>query len=573
MFSDGRDKLPVGIDDFEEIRTEGFYYVDKTGMIRDLLNNWAKVNLFTRPRRFGKTLNMSMLQHFFEIGRDPSLFAGLEIEKERELCASYMNQFPVIFISLKSVNGPDFESAKSMMSTVIGTEAGRFKFLLGSDRLDEDDKKRYRQLITVASDNMSVYDMSETVMLESLKTLSELLHRHYGKKVILLMDEYDVPLSKADDRGYYDEMVIFIRSFFEQTLKTNAHLQFAVLTGCLRVSKESIFTGLNNLRVLSITNVLYDEYFGFTNEEVRGMLDYYGLDEVYDQVKEWYDGYRFGNMDVYCPWDVICYCADLRADPEKAPEDYWSNTSGNDVIRKFIEKAGAVTKNEIEALISGESVSKTIRQELTYRDLYTSVDNIWSILFMTGYLTQRGKPDGKKLSLAIPNREIQDIFEEQISEWFTDTVLKDAGELDILCAGIKNGDADAVEGTLNRYLGKMISVRDTAVREDQKENFYHGLLLGLLGVKDDWLVLSNRESGEGYSDILVEIRPESIGFVIEIKYAHDGSMERACQAAIEQIEEKDYDAVLRDDRMRTIHKYGIACRGKKCRVVCRTNMM
>lgn len=557
-------KLPIGIENFEKIRGDDFYYIDKTGLLRELLNNWGEVNLFTRPRRFGKSLNMSMLKNFFELGSDAGLFEGLDIAEETELCREYQGQFPVVSVSLKDVEADDFISARSRMCSVIGNEALRFEFLAQSETLSDTEKRRYNGLIH--TDDQGEFLMSEEVLSGSLLTLSTLLHKHYGKKVIVLIDEYDVPLSKANENGYYDQMVSLIRSMFSRVLKTNSSLYFAVMTGCLRVAKESIFTGLNNIKVLSVTDVRFDEYFGFTDSDVRELLDYYGLSRHYETIREWYDGYHFGDIDVYCPWDVICYCDKLRADDHALPEDYWKNTSSNDVIRHFLEQARGMTKKEIEDLISGGRVMKSINQELTYKDLYSSIDNMWSVLFTTGYLTQRGRPEGKELTLAIPNREIQDIFTEQISTWFLDTARKDGTALGAFCLAFQEGDAAEAENRFNEYLRKTISVRDSAARKEQKENFYHGLLLGLLGFKDSWYVISNRESGTGYSDILVEIDEMKIGIVIKVKYSESGKLDNECDAAFNQIRDRDYTSMLRDDGMETILEYGIACHGKKCMV-------
>lgn len=562
-----RKKLPVGIENFRDIRTEGFYYIDKTSMIRDLLQNWGKVNLFTRPRRFGKSLNMSMLRSFFEIGCDKALFEGLDISHDTALCDMYMGKFPVVSVSFKSVSGTDYAAARTMMASIIGYEALRFQFLQDSDQLTEKEKNIYRQLIHVDTENQGIFAISDAVLMGSLKTLSMLLEKHYGQKTIILIDEYDVPLAKANEKGYYDQMVGLIRNMFDQALKTNDSLQFAVMTGCLRVAKESIFTGLNNLKVLSITTVRFDEYFGFTDSEVRELLGYYGLETMYDAIRDWYDGYRFGNVDVYCPWDVISYCDELLADPSLAPRDYWSNTSSNDVVRRFIENAGNnLTKREIEELVAGESVTKEIHQELTYNNLYDSIDNIWSVLFTTGYLTQRGKPDGDLFQLVIPNREIRKIFTGQIMKLFRAETAKDGEMLAAFCDALKNGDAKEVEKQFTAYLTKTISIRDTFVQKPTKENFFHGILLGILGFKGDWYVKSNRESGNGYSDIQIEIEDEDIGIVIEVKYAEKGACEAACQEALKQIEERGYVERLKEEGIRTILKYGIACHKKKCRV-------
>lgn len=559
-------KLPVGIESFAEIRTEGFYYVDKTALITDLLRSWGKVNLFTRPRRFGKSLNMSMLKAFFDVRCDKALFDGLEISKETDLCEKYMGKFPVVSVSLKGVNGDNFATARSMMCSIIGNEALRFGELAQSEQLTETEKLRYQALVRV--DDRGDFGMSDEVMMNGLLTLSTLLQKHYGRKVIVLIDEYDVPLAKANEMGYYDPMVSVIRNIFSQVLKTNESLYFAVLTGCLRVTKESIFTGMNNLRVLSIADVRFDEYFGFTDREVKEILEYYELTEVYDAMKAWYDGYRFGNVDVYCPWDVISYCDELNADKMIVPKDYWSNTSSNDVVRHFIEKAGTGTiRRDIENLVAGETVRKEIRQELTYKELYNSIDNIWSVLFTTGYLTQQGKAEGGVFRLVIPNMEIRKIFTRQIMDLFKENVQKDGKTLDAFCKALKEGDAKSVEKLFTEYLKKTISIRDTFVRKQTKENFYHGILLGILGFKETWGVASNKESGDGYNDIQVEIDDEDMGIVIEVKYAHDADLDSECRKALEQMEEAGYGEQLRNDGMKTILKYGIACYKKNCKVV------
>lgn len=559
-------KLPIGIENFAEFQTEGFYYVDKTALIADLLHSWGKVNLFTRPRRFGKSLVMSMLKTFFGIGCEPSLFDGMNISKETELCQMYMGKFPVVSVSLKGVSGDSFETARSMMGSIIGNEALRLGMLAQSSRLTEADKARYQALIHM--DDKGSFQLSDEVLMGGLFTLSALLEKHYESKVIMLIDEYDVPLAKASEKGYYDEMVSLIRNMFSQALKTNESLFFAVLTGCLGVAKESIFTGMNNLKVLSIADVRFDEYFGFTDSEVKDMLEYYELTEVYGAVKEWYDGYRFGNVDVYCPWDVINYIDELRADKTAFPQNYWSNTSSNDIVRHFIEKATSGTiKREIEALVAGETVTKEIHQELTYKDLYDSIDNIWSVLFATGYLTQRRKAEGDIFQLAIPNMEIRRIFTRQIMELFKENVQKDGAALEAFCTALKDGDARSAETYFTDYLKKTISIRDTFVQKPTKENFYHGILLGILGFKDSWGVFSNKESGDGYSDIQIEIDDEEIGIVIEVKYAHDADLDSGCQKALIQIEKTGYADELRDNGMQKILKYGIACYKKQCRIV------
>ena len=553
-------KLPIGIENFEKLRQYDFYYVDKTGLMKELLQNWGEVNLFTRPRRFGKSLNMSMLKYFFEIGSDPALFEGLEISKEKQLCEEYMGKFPVISISLKAINAGCYETAKEMAVQVIQEEARRLQYLLESDRLSQKEKDTFLKLFDD--------DVSEGMLCSSLRVFSELLQKHHGRKVVLLIDEYDVPLAKAFEQGYYDQMIVLIRNMFEQGLKTNGNLFMAVLTGCMRVSKESIFTGLNNLRVLSIADVRFDEYFGFTDKEVREMLAYYDKSLYYETVREWYDGYRFGAVDVYCPWDVINYCDLLRSNPKAQPQNYWCNTSSNDAVRRFIEMADVgATKMEIEKLVAGEEITKEIHQELTYQDMYSTIENLWSLLFTTGYLTQRGEPEGRQFHLVIPNKEIHEIFEMQIVDLFKENVKKDGETLDRFCEALKNGETDSVQRQFQAYLRKTISIRDTFVKKKMKENFYHGILLGILGFKASWNVFSNRETGDGYSDLLITIPDEAIGIVIEMKYADDGNLDAACQKALEQIEGNHYEEELYDEGMDDILKYGIACYKKRCRVM------
>jgi hypothetical protein len=557
-------KLPIGIENFEKMRTQGFYYVDKTNLIRDLLQNWGEVNLITRPRRFGKSLNMSMLKYFFQIGCDKTLFEGLKIMQERELCEQYMGKYPVISISLKGVDGLDFQAAGAAMRRVIANEAERFDFLKDSPALSEQDKKNYDALLEM---NRGVYTMGDDVLASSLKTLSSLLEKHYGRKVVLLIDEYDVPLDKAFQAGYYNEMVTMIRNMFGNALKTNESLWMAVLTGCLRISKESIFTGLNNWKVLTITNVQLNEYFGFTDEEVRELLTYYGLTEHFDTIKEWYDGYRFGNMSVYCPWDVISYCDNLRADPDAFPENYWSNTSSNSIVRRLIRRSDRPTQKEIERLIAGETIKKEIRQDLTYNEIDDNTENLWSVLFATGYLTQRGRESTKVFQLAIPNREIRELFTDQVWAWFKEASRKDTHKLDAFCEAFPAGDAETIERLFNDYLWNTISIRDTAAQKERKEHFYHGILLGLLSHKGNWMVQSNVESGEGYSDICVQVEEGRVGVVIEVKYAEGDRLDAACVEALKQIENKQYEAYLLGEGMKSIRKFGIACYKKHCKVV------
>ncbi|MDD3218410.1 MAG: AAA family ATPase [Lachnospiraceae bacterium] len=561
-------KLPIGIEDFEKIRTQDFYYVDKTGLIKELLENWGEVNLFTRPRRFGKSLNMSMLKYFFSYGCNPDVFTGLDIEKEQILCEKYMGKFPVISITLKGVAGDTFEAARDMLCAVIRQEALRFQCLLASKKLSQKDKEIYNQLTQIDNVQNGSFIMSDSTLVNSLLNLSVLLNKHYEQKVIILIDEYDVPLDKAFQFNYYDQMVNMIRNLFNQTLKSNENLFFSVLTGCLRISKESIFTGLNNPKVLSITDVRFDEYFGFVDEEVKQMLDFYNLNEHYVKTKEWYDGYRFGNVDVYCPWDVICYIDELRANPNAQPKDYWTNTSGNDIVRRFIHKArNSTTKREIEQLLVGETITKEIHMELTYKDLDKTLTNLWSVLFTTGYLTQSELPNGDEFTLRIPNLEIRKIFTKQIYSWFQEEASKDGDMLNTFCDAFKTGDVITAEQLLNKYLVRTISIRDTFVQKPMKENFYHGILLGLFAYKNNWDVSSNKESGEGYSDILIEIEDEDTGIVIEIKYPDSNNLELGCMNALNQIEKRHYDEQLRNNGITKIWKYGIACYGKQCRIV------
>lgn len=553
-------RLPVGIENFEKIRRDGFYYVDKTDLIKELLENWGEVNLFTRPRRFGKTLNMSMFQCFFEIGCDQSLFDGLRIAEESTLCETYMGKFPVISISLKGIDAADYETARNLMVKVVNEEARRFQFLTESSRLTDTDKMLFGQLLQK--------EMDDETLFCSLRELTELLRKHYEKQVIVLIDEYDVPLAKANELGYYDEMVRLIRGIFGSALKTNHNLYFAVLTGCLRVAKESIFTGVNNFNTFTITDVDFDEYFGFTDAEVKEMLEEYQLGSSYEDVREWYDGYRFGNVDVYCPWDVICYVNKRRTDPALQPQNYWLNTSGNEVVRHFIEALGdGVTKTEMERLIGGEIVQKEIHEEMTYHDLYADMGNVWSVLFMTGYLTQRGRADGNLYNLVIPNREIRNIFTEQIMKMFQEQAEQDGETLGRFCDALEQGNAEEVERCFTGYMRKTVSIRDTFVRKATKENFYHGMLIGLLGFKEGWTVMSNREAGDGFSDIQILIDDAETGIVIEVKYAQNGDLEAECQKALTQMRALHYEDGMRNAGMQKVFKYGIACWKKTCKVV------
>lgn len=556
----GKKKLPIGIENFEKLRTDNFYYIDKSGFIKALLNNWAEVNLFTRPRRFGKSLNMSMLKNFFELGGNQRIFESLEISKETTLCEEYMGKFPVISISLKGINAGTYESAYKMAVQIINWEARRFLYLLESEKLTSYEKDMLDALLQP--------EMDESVICSSLKVLSGLLEKHHGQKVILLIDEYDVPLAKAFEQGYYNQMVLFIRNLFENVLKTNDSLKFAVLTGCMRISKESIFTGLNNLKVLSTADVQFDEYFGFTDHEVRELLAYYELSGHYKEIKEWYDGYQFGNVEVYCPWDVINYCDALRVDCSAEPRNYWANTSSNEAVKRFIrESEKGTVRREIERLVAGETITKELHPELTYQEMYDSIENIWSVLYTTGYLTQKGKKTGNQFQLAIPNMEIRSIFTTQIMDFFKENVPKDGESLKAFCKSLKEGNPESVEKLFGDYLRRTISIRDTFVKKQMKENFYHGILLGIIGFQDTWGISSNKESGDGYSDILVEIDDEEIGIILEVKYAQDGNLEAASRKALEQIELLQYEEQLRNEGIDHILKYGIACYKKRCRVM------
>ena len=560
----GLKKLPIGIENFEKMRREDFYYVDKSHVIGQLLTQWGKVNLFTRPRRFGKSLNMSMLQSFFEIGKDKTLFDGLRISDNQELCEKYQGKFPVVSVSLKGINGATYEEARRFLIKIINEEARRLSVLSDSTELDETDHELLTQL--------KKKEMTNDSLVYSIRELTELLEKHYGSKVIVLIDEYDVPLAKANENGYYDEMVLLIRNLFENALKTNNSLKFAVLTGCLRIAKESIFTGLNNFKVYSITDKSFDETFGFTDAEVRELLRYYGQEKYYETVKEWYDGYRFGNVDVYCPWDVINFCSDHLADPGLEPKNYWANTSGNSVISHFIDSVGKpqkLTRMELEQLVNGGIVQKEINSELTYKELYSSIDNLWSTLFMTGYLTQRGEPSGNRYNLVIPNREIRNIITNHILKMFKENVKDDGKTVSDLCDALLNKNPEKVELIFTEYMKKTISIRDTFAQKPTKENFYHGLLLGILGFKENWSVMSNRESGDGFGDILIRIEDEDVGIVIEVKYADDGNLQEECEKALQQIIDIRYTEALEQEGIHTIIKYGIACYRKKCKVLMR----
>ena len=554
-----RKMLPIGVENFEKLRRNDMYYVDKTEMISDLIMNHGDANLFTRPRRFGKTLTMDMLKTFFEIGQDASLFDGLTISSHSDICEKYQNKYPVVFISLKGATGSTYEKANSMIKQLVAEEYQRHSYLADSDILDSIEKDQFNRIRSIS--------LNEGDLENSLRTLTRLLCKHHNQKVILLIDEYDVPLDKSFLNGYYDDMVSFIRIFLGEALKTNNNTEFAVVTGCLRISKESIFTGVNNFKVFSINDTRFSDYFGFTNDEVKEMLSYYGIIDKYETTKAWYDGYLFGKTEIYCPWDVLNHCDTVVNTDDIEPQAYWINSSGNDIIRKFIEMANSTTKSELELLIAGNTVVKTIKQELTYADLYSSIENMWSILYMTGYLTKRSIPERKQFELAIPNLEIREIFEEQIYEWFKDFSRKDSSTLNAFCQTFADGNAEEAQKQFTAFLRKTISIRDTYVKAAKKENFYHGILLGLLSYRDDWIVKSNVESGDGYSDIVIKIPDDEIGMIIEVKYGEDADMEKGCADALAQIEGMNYSEILEDDEVQTIYKYGIACYKKRCKIV------
>ena len=563
-------KLPVGIDNFEKIRRNGFYYVDKTSLIEQLFSNWGEVNLFTRPRRFGKTLNMSMLKYFFEIGTDRSLFDGLHISSNEKICSEHMGKYPVIFLSLKNAEGLNFDTAKYQMVELIAREAERFPFLAKDTNLSDRDREKYRVLTAFADGH---YQMSDDVLYGSLQTFSELLYKHFNQKTVILIDEYDVPLDKAFQHGYYREMVALIRAMFGRALKTNEALAFAVLTGCLRVSKESIFTGLNNFKILSITDSRFDEQFGFTDKEVQKLLADYHLEARFSETKEWYDGYRFGNVDVYCPWDVINHIDRIKDDPNARPEAYWMNTSGNDLVKRFVDKANRTTRNEIEQLIVGNAIEKTLRLDLTYDEIDNSIENLWSVLFTTGYLTQTGMTEDGAYRLVIPNREICEVFKLQIQEWFKKSIFSNTEQLTAFWKAFEEGNTDGVEMYLNRIMSNSISVFDIKTGEGKKEISYHNLLVGILTGNADWLVKSNVEAGEGFADIIVETEDPNAGIVVELKYTKNyDEMEQACKAALDQINDRRYQEYLLNDGRKDITLYGIAFCKKRCKAMASGNL-
>lgn len=558
-------KLPIGEEFFRNIRTKGFYYVDKTDFISEFLRNRGSVNLFTRPRRFGKSLNIDMLKTFFEFGTDAALFEGLKIAAEKELCEQYMGKYPVISISLKDVEGEDFQTAYETLCTIVSEEASRLDFLMESDRLMQHDKIKFARMTENRLEKPSELH-------NSLKLLTRLLHRHYGTSVIVLIDEYDIPLDKAYQNGYYPQMVNLIRSVLSQVLKTNENLEFAVITGCLQIAKESIFTGLNNFKVRTVSDIRFAEYFGFTGREVKELLDYYDLGDKFELFKEWYDGYRFGNTYVYCPWDVLNQCDKFCESGNARMESHWENSSGNSIVKDILEHSNKTTRSEIEALISGEYVEKPLFTGLTYSDFDSSEPEkrqryLWSVLFATGYLTDAKEPAGKIHRLVIPNREILEIYDERVLSWFETKTVSNTGRWQKFCTAVKEGEGETFQRLFNSFMDDSISIRDTFIRKDMKENFYHGMLLGLIRAEESWIVKSNAESGIGYTDIMIRIPSEKIGCIMEVKYAEHGAFDTACQRAMKQIEDKGYEAALKQEGMQTIHKFGIACYKKSCKVV------
>ena len=537
-------------------------------MIKTLLQGeMDQVTLITRPRRFGKTMAMNMLNSFLDIRKDSRhLFKGLEIFDEVEICEKWMNQYPTLFLSFKDVDGTTFENAFNFLKFIISEACKQHVYLLDSDEIDEGDKLVFQKLKTCSASMMEIQSC--------ILRITNMLKSYYKKPVILLIDEYDVPLDKAFQNGYYKEMVSLIRGLFGQALKTNEFLQFAVLTGCLRVSKESIFTGLNNFEINSIVDIAHDEQFGFTDDEVRKLLLDYDRSERYPDVKEWYDGYHFGNTDIYCPWDVINFAKKLVWDPSARPSAFWINSSGNDMVKRFVDKADQTTRDEIEKLVAGGFVEKQLRLDLTYDEIDNTIDNLWSVLFTTGYLTKAGEvrlPDSGSYAykLVIPNKEVREVFVLQIQEWFKAVVAKDDDTMKLLSRAILDKDEKQIARQLNIVMSRMISILDTKASDDMKENFYHGLLIGLLrGSNPGWLIKSNRESGDGFSDILIKPEDPDAGIVIEVKYAKEMiSLDAACEAAMAQIKEKRYDEALRDEGRCDILAYGIAFCRKRCRVV------
>lgn len=558
-------KLPIGIDDFKKIRKSNFYYVDKTKLIEKLINNCGKVNIFTRPRRFGKSLNMSMLKCFFEIGTDTSLFDDLYISNNKELCEKYLGKYPVISLTLKDVEGLNFDEALKRFGELIGHEANRFDFLLDSDRLSSTDKERYGSLIVL---NNGKYSMDKTTLVNSLELLSSLLYKHYNQRVIILIDEYEAPLYKAFNNGYYDEMVSLIMSMYANALKGNEALEFAVLTGCLRLPQKIIYGGFNNFRYLSILDSRFNDSFGFTENEVKELLAYYNQDEYFEETKKWYDGYRFGDVDIYCPWDVINYVDLLNISSNKTPQPFWINTSSNDLVKRFIYMADKKTRDDIERLVAGEVIEKEIHQELTYDEIDKSIDNLWSVLFTTGYLTQVGVNEDGFFKLKIPNEEIRTVYKKQIREWFNTTIQEDTNSLNKLWNDFKNSNCEGIEVFLNKTLDNTISIFDTKSHDGKKEYAYHMFLTGVLSTNRNWIVKSNLESGDGFADLIIETDNYNSGIVVEIKHSltYEG-MNDSCLEAINQIRDKRYDTYLRNEGRNDILIYGIAFCKKRCKVV------
>ncbi len=549
-------KLPIGIDSFSKLREHDFYYVDKTGMIIELLQNWGEVNLFTRPRRFGKSLNMSMLKSFFEIGADKSLFDGLAISREKELCEKHMGKYPVLTFSLKQVQGLTYQDAEARMWSEISYEADRYRFLKDSCKLDAVDKEL---LIS--------FRKKQGDLAGAIKELSRILYMHYAQKVVILIDEYDVPLQKAEQDGFYPEMVKLISGIFGASMKTNPYMEFAVVTGCLRVSKESIFTGFNNPKMHTIMDERYDEWFGFTDEEVKEMLRFYGKEEFYDLTKQWYDGYLFGKTYVYCPWDVINWCDKLVNTTKVVPENFWANSSGNEMIRRFADKADSVTKAELEQLLAGKTVWKKVNMELTYNELDSSVENLWSVLFTTGYLTYTGRSIDGKYELTIPNQEIQNLFRDIIDKWFKETIIGNRERIKVFFDALDTADADKLERCICAYLGRSISFLDGG-KQSEKESFYHGMMLGMLQMRDDWAVLSNREAGEGRADIITYSEWGEKALLFEFKYVKEyDDMLDAARLALEQIRDKNYDSFYAVSAAEKVTHIGIAFCKKRCKVL------
>ncbi len=546
----------AGLEDFAQLIHDGFYYVDKTYIVKELLEKWSNVNLFTRPRRFGKTLLMDMLKCFFEIDGPKEVFEGLKIAQEKEICEQYQGKYPVIFLSLKSVNALTFEVARDILKGILANEALRHSYLKMSDKLDEDEHDTFRKMCKMEN----AETVSDAFLMSSLNNLSKYLYKHHGQKVIILLDEYDVPLDKAEQNGFYKEMLSMIRGLFDQTLKTNPYMQSAVMTGCLRIAKESIFTGMNKVNVYTVLDRNFSDAFGYTDEEVKTMLEYLGFTQHYEDIKAWYDGYQFGDKHIYCPWDVNKYCDDLYTEAVTTPKPYWMNTSGNDIIRKFIEtSAEEALEDEVEELINGGSVRKKIHQELTYKDLYTTIDNIWSILFTTGYLTVDGDPEDEELNLVIPNQGIRKIFRDQVFEWIKEGLKNNPEYLNGFCEYFVQGKAAEIEDQFNEFLDETISIRDSG-----EEKFYHAYLLGMLRNRKDWRLKSNVETGNGYCDISIKLPKQKLGILIEMKYTRDETkLEEYCREALDQIERKGYKI----ERVTKTLKYGIACCRKQCRVM------